>query len=251
MGEEDERDPKHDSSPLNKAWNSASYGVTSYKALVQPNPTSSRKAQSTSAAAKKQSRTENQWGLTSTTKPRPAVGQRHAYCPNPRKSLSTSKKPEEVEKTSPAKHQGWISTTSKCHYQATSRKEVFISKPESAYMDMSAHDLKPKKVTSSVLTPQKGAMRSSQTEKVQERPIPTLLMGSQGLQEVCQSCALPPLASSILSTALRQLVCTTLVRFLRAVLPPLVNRTCGFTQLGVLFYFPAMLLYLYPVSGLD
>ena len=53
-------------------------------------------------------------------------------------------------------------------------------------MPMSAHDLKPKKVTSSDPTLHKGAMRSSQTEKFQERPIPTLLMESQGIQEVCQ-----------------------------------------------------------------
>ncbi|CAN7042141.1 unnamed protein product, partial [Brassica rapa subsp. trilocularis] len=53
-------------------------------------------------------------------------------------------------------------------------------------MPMSAHGLKPKKVTSSVPTLHKGAMRSSQTEKFQERPIPTLLMGSQRIQEVCQ-----------------------------------------------------------------
>ncbi|WZZ36417.1 hypothetical protein YC2023_019818 [Brassica napus] len=53
-------------------------------------------------------------------------------------------------------------------------------------MPMSAHDLKPKKVTSSVPTLHKGAMRSAQTEEVQEKPIPTFLMGSQELQEVCQ-----------------------------------------------------------------
>ncbi|KAG5375393.1 hypothetical protein IGI04_039989 [Brassica rapa subsp. trilocularis] len=50
-------------------------------------------------------------------------------------------------------------------------------------MPMSAHGLKPKRVTSSVPTLHKGAMRSSQTEKFQERPIPTLLMESQGIQE--------------------------------------------------------------------
>ncbi|KAF3537065.1 hypothetical protein F2Q69_00024599 [Brassica cretica] len=53
-------------------------------------------------------------------------------------------------------------------------------------MPMSAHELKPKKVTSSVPTLHKGAMRSAQTEEVQEKPIPTFLMGSQELQEVCQ-----------------------------------------------------------------
>ena len=123
----------------------------------------------------------------STPKARPAADKSHAHCPDPSKSLSTSKKAEEVEKLSPAKkYQGWTSTTSKHHHQATSRREVSSLKPESAFMPMSAHDLKPKKVTSSVLTTHKGAMRSSQTEKFQERPIPTLLMGSQGIQEVCQ-----------------------------------------------------------------
>ncbi|KAF3531457.1 hypothetical protein DY000_02038729 [Brassica cretica] len=125
---------------------------------------------------------ENRWSSMSTPKPRPAAEKRHAHCPDPRKSLSPSKKPEEVEKLPPAKkYQGWTSTTSKHHYQATLRREVSTFKPE--YASMSAHDLKPKKVTSSVLTPHKGAMRSSQTEKFQERPIPTLFMGSQGLQE--------------------------------------------------------------------
>uniref|UniRef100_M4FGS4 CCHC-type domain-containing protein n=1 Tax=Brassica campestris TaxID=3711 RepID=M4FGS4_BRACM len=130
---------------------------------------------------------ENRWSSMSTPKARPAADKSHAHCPDPRKSLSTSKKAEEVEKLSPAKkYQGWTSTTSKHHHQATSRKEVSSLKPESASMPMSAHGLKPKKVTSSVPTLHKGAMRSSQTEKFQERPIPTLLMESQGIQEVCQ-----------------------------------------------------------------
>ncbi|CAN7093110.1 unnamed protein product, partial [Brassica rapa subsp. narinosa] len=130
---------------------------------------------------------ENRWSSMSTPKARPAADKRHAHCPDPRKSLSTSKKAEEVEKLSPAKkYQGWTSTTSKHHHQATSRKEVSNLKPESASMPMSAHGLKPKKVTSSVPTLRKGAMRSSQTEKFQERPIPTLLMGSQRIPEVCQ-----------------------------------------------------------------
>ncbi|KAL0846908.1 hypothetical protein Bca101_020154 [Brassica carinata] len=224
MGEEDERDtyPKQDSSPQNKVWESASYGITSYKALVQPTSTSTRKTQSTSAATKKQSRTgcgntsdypvfsgsskdpeqedaqtyysnpvlnwgdlkarmykefvrklrtsnniltrsmyqETQWSSMSTPKPRPAAEKRHAYCPNRRKPLSTSRKPEEVEKISPAKkYQGWTSTTSKHHYKATSRKEVSSLKPENASMPMRTHDLKPKKLTSSVLTPHKRAMR--------------------------------------------------------------------------------------------
>ncbi|KAL0876958.1 hypothetical protein Bca101_026663 [Brassica carinata] len=278
----------------NKSWSNdthsdseiTSYGITSYKALVQPTSTSTRKTQSTSAATKKQSRTgcgntsdypvfsgsskdpevylrweddmkqwlrarsipkeeklsyaldmlvgkaytwwkqedaqtyysnpvlnwgdlkarmykefvrklrtsnniltrsmyqETQWSSMSTPKPRPAAEKRHAYCPNPRKPLSTSRKPEEVEKISPAKkYQGWTSTISKHHYKATTRKEVSSLKPENASMPMRTHDLKPKKLTSSVLTPHKGAMRSSQTEKVQERPIPTLLIRSQGLNK--------------------------------------------------------------------
>ncbi|XP_033139472.1 uncharacterized protein LOC117131450 [Brassica rapa] len=130
---------------------------------------------------------ENRWSSMSTPKARPAADKSHAHCPDPRKSLSTSNKAEEVEKISPGKkYQGWTSTTSKHHHQATSRKEVSSLKPESSSMPMSAHGLKPKKVTSSVPTLHKGAMRSSQTETFQERPIPTLLMESQGIQEVCQ-----------------------------------------------------------------
>ncbi|KAJ4885656.1 hypothetical protein Rs2_35749 [Raphanus sativus] len=72
---------------------------------------------------------ENRWSVISTTKPKPTAEQRHAYCPNPRKSLSTTKNPEEVEKTSQAKkYPGWTSTTSKRHYQATSKKEMSTSK---------------------------------------------------------------------------------------------------------------------------
>ncbi|KAL0683704.1 hypothetical protein Bca4012_050552 [Brassica carinata] len=103
---------------------------------------------------------ENRWSSMSTPKPRPAAEKRHAHCPDPRKSLSPSKKPEEDEKLPPAKkYQGWTSTTSKHHYQATLRREVSSLKPESASIPMSAHDLKPKKVTSSVPTPHKRAMR--------------------------------------------------------------------------------------------
>lgn len=291
MGEEDECDPHPTQvfNPLKKSLTPASYGVTPYKVPGRSKSTTARKAQSTPAATKKQSRTargntpdylvfsgssmdpgvylrweddmkrwlraknipkedklsyaldmligkaytwweqedaqtyysnpvlnwgdlkarmykefvrklrasnkvltrpmyqENRWSSMSTPKARPAADESHAHCHDPSKSLSTSKKAEEVEKLSPAKkYQGWTSTTSKHHHQATSRREVSSLKPESAFMPMSAHDLKPKKVTSSVLTPHKGAMRSSQTEKFQERPIPTLLMGSQGIQEVCQ-----------------------------------------------------------------
>ncbi|WZZ15352.1 hypothetical protein YC2023_108441 [Brassica napus] len=222
MGEEDECDPHPTQAcnPLKKSLTPASYGVTPYKVPGRSKSTTARKAQSTPAATKKQSRTErgntpdylvfsgssmdpglrasnkvltmpmyqeNRWSSMSTPKARPAADKSHAHCPDPRKSLSTSKKAEEVEKLSPAKkYQGWTSTTSKHHHQATSRKEVSSLKPESASMPMSAHGLKPKKVTSSVPTLHKGAMRSSQTEKFQERPIPTLLMESQGIQEVCQ-----------------------------------------------------------------
>ncbi|KAF3599189.1 hypothetical protein F2Q69_00034300 [Brassica cretica] len=193
MGEEDERDtyPNQDCNPLKKALKPSNYGVTSYIVPVELKPTGTRKAQSTSAATKRQDRTgrgntpdylvfsgsskdpevylkweddmkqwlraksipkeeklsyaldmligkaytwwkqedaqtyysnpvldwgdlkarmykefvrklmannkiltrpkyqENQWSSMSTPKPRPAAEKGHAYCPDPRKSLST------------------------------------------------------------------------------------------------------------------------------------------------------------------
>ncbi|KAL0813201.1 hypothetical protein Bca101_069644 [Brassica carinata] len=204
--EEDECDtyPTQACNPLKKSLRPASYGVTPYKVPGRSKPIPARKAQSTPAATKKQSRAErgntpdylvfsvlnwgdlkarmykefvrklrasnkvltrpmyqeNRWSSMSTPKARPAADKSHAHCPDPSKLLSTSKKAEEVEKLSPAKkYQGWTSTTSKHHHQATSRKEVSSLKPESASMPMSAHGLKPKKMTSSVPTLHKGAMR--------------------------------------------------------------------------------------------